>query len=562
MRSGFRLVSTLAGSTFAVLVVLLFQHWEWTTRKAWLVEQHPQDCPLDDTHWIGDMIDDAETQADNLLKVRSTDLRMAAAGYRERRGRHPPPGYDKWYEWGKKHGLIVAEGFFDQVYEDLEPYWSIEPQSIRDSVASWPSDVLQVRNGELLEPGRKRAFRARTWAKMLREISHFLPDLDMAVNLLDEPRILAPSDSTSKHLQESLEQKKRMMSIPLSKMSNSFQSRITDQLTPSTLCLDIDDVASFHNALNASCPQASLNATSVNNVCTKPQLLSQHGFLMEPATISFSTSLIPVFSAAKLSNNNDILLPEPAYYFDEFGSFSANDFWSRLKKDIPWSRKKHGLIWRGAATGGVARENTWTQSHRHRFVIGLNATLQKDLHQNTNSLYDLDAEWLRQSTDVAFTSLSCEPERDGEEICSSLASRFKIADSMSMHEQYGWKYLPDIDGNTLSGRFRAFMLSNSAPMKATIFSEWHDKRLVPWSHFIPFGFDYEEIYDVMAYFLGSNTSCAHDNAGNRIAKSGKRWAEQVLSKEDMILYVYLTLLEYARVVDDNRDFLGYVGDLM
>ncbi|EGY21390.1 uncharacterized protein VDAG_02914 [Verticillium dahliae VdLs.17] len=59
----------------------------------------------------------------------------------------------------------------------------------------------------------------------------------------------------------------------------------------------------------------------------------------------------------------------------------------------------------------------------------------------------------------------------------------------------------------------------------------------------------------MDYFLRGR-----DAAAERIATDGKRWAETVLRREDMRLYVWRLLLEYARVMDDNRDRLAFVQD--
>jgi hypothetical protein len=50
-------------------------------------------------------------------------------------------------------------------------------------------------------------------------------------------------------------------------------------------------------------------------------------------------------------------------------------------------------------------------------------------------------------------------------------------------------------------------------------------------------------------------------AEQKIAYRGKGWAEKVLRKEDMQIYMLRLLLEYARLCDDNRNTLGYVRDL-
>jgi hypothetical protein len=131
-----------------------------------------------------------------------------------------------------------------------------------------------------------------------------------------------------------------------------------------------------------------------------------------------------------------------------------------------------------------------------------------------------------------------------------------------MKSQYRWKYLPDIDGNSLSGRFRAFLTSNSCVMKATIFKEWHDHRLMPWVHFVPLDITLRDLWSTMAYFLGFAGSPAHDVEGERIATEGRLWAEKVMRREDMLLYVHRVLLEYGRICHDDRDRLGYTEDLI
>jgi hypothetical protein len=155
----------------------------------------------------------------------------------------------------------------------------------------------------------------------------------------------------------------------------------------------------------------------------------------------------------------------------------------------------------------------------------------------------------------------CSPE-ENTKACHAMSHQFHVSAPLTMKVQYRWKYLPDIDGNSLSGRFRAFLTSNSCVMKATIFKEWHDHRLIPWVHFVPLNITLRDLWSTMAYFLGFAESPAHDVEGERIATEGRLWAEKVMRKEDMLLYVHRVLLEYGRVCDDDRDRLGYTDDLI
>ncbi|KAK8130268.1 glycosyl transferase family 90 domain-containing protein [Apiospora kogelbergensis] len=141
--------------------------------------------------------------------------------------------------------------------------------------------------------------------------------------------------------------------------------------------------------------------------------------------------------------------------------------------------------------------------------------------------------------------------------CSYSSPFFDLVKPKSMAKQYKYKYLPDIDGNSFSGRWRGFLRSTSCPLKATVYTEWHDDRLVPWVHFVPFDNTFMDIYAIMEFFLEG-----HDAQGRRIADEGSRWASQVMRRDDMLLYVWRVLLEYARVVDPQRDRLAFIGDLV
>ncbi len=48
-------------------------------------------------------------------------------------------------------------------------------------------------------------------------------------------------------------------------------------------------------------------------------------------------------------------------------------------------------------------------------------------------------------------------------------------------------------------------------------------------------------------------------AGARIAEDSRLWADRVLRKEDMQIYMFRLLLEWGRLTDDRRDEIGYQG---
>ena len=78
----------------------------------------------------------------------------------------------------------------------------------------------------------------------------------------------------------------------------------------------------------------------------------------------------------------------------------------------------------------------------------------------------------------------------------------------------------------------------------------------------------------MTYFLGMEPQASpvdafsvsepyirkHDFEAEVIASQSREWAQHALRNEDLDIYLYLLLLEYGRIIDDNRDSIGYGGD--
>lgn len=322
------------------------------------------------------------------------------------------------------------------------------------------------------------------------------------------------------------------------------------------------------------------NYTLSTLICHQPDLQSLHGALINPLTVSATRKLFPMFGGSKFAINNEILLPAPMYWNNE-ERFSGGD-----DHGGPWSEKVNKVIWRGVATGGKNKPHNWKGFQRHRFIAMINGTKVRRAEtweefpvnwEMPSQSYDLKAmrrghlgDWLDSFSDAAFVDLMCEEPEEGA-TCFYTNDQFKIALGMPMAEQFANKYLPDIDGNSFSGRYRGFLLSTSLPIKSTLFREWHDSRLVAWKHFVPMDNRYMDFYGIMEYFLGyqgfgdqdaENRVQGRDEGARRIAMAGQEWANKVLRREDMQVYVLRLLLEYARVSDDKREKLGYVADLL
>ena len=96
--------------------------------------------------------------------------------------------------------------------------------------------------------------------------------------------------------------------------------------------------------------------------------------------------------------------------------------------------------------------------------------------------------------------------------------------------------------------------SRSAVIKQTIFKEWHDGHLVPWVHYIPLSMDADELPEMMRFLVQDHRGRA---LGERIARQSRSWANITLRKIDLRLAFLRLLLEYGRLMSDDRDTLYY-----
>lgn len=556
-----------------------------------------------DAHPIDRLISNATKHFERLLSRRSFTLEDAAARYRERRGRHPPPGFDAWFKQATKDNAIVVEEFFDRIERDIAPLWALDPKEMRVQ-AKTQQQVISVRNKKVtfLTDDPKRQPWIQNWTKLVKKMMPHLPDLDMAINFMDESRILTPWETIKEYVDK--ERQERTMVKPEDAIAEysslrEFDNEKHDTYDPVWIGGDAGD---YWNLFRETCPPDSIsrnisrlesfnvpveypsqqmpytyhgfiqNFTQAQDPCLQPHLRGLHGTFIESFSIATTKKLFPLFGGSKLLGNNELLIPGGMYLSNR--AFYTGGW----RGGGSWASKKNKLVWRGTASGGRSRPENWWHLHRHRWVQMMNATnvgnMERgvpDVHQTYELLsthnYSLPramegqiGSWLSSFADVSLVYYECfpaAPPKPLEMTCPYMDDYMSLAKSMPMAEQYAYKYLPDVDGNSYSARWRAFLKSTSVPLKATIYTEWHDDRMVPWVHFVPFDMTYKDIYAVMEYFLNG-----HDAEAEVIAMESRNWAKAVFRDEDMKLYVWRLLLEYARVVDDNRHRLAYVGDLL
>ncbi|KAK8087050.1 glycosyl transferase family 90 domain-containing protein [Apiospora phragmitis] len=526
-------------------------------------------------HPIMDLIREGHEKLERLHAARSNTIEEAAGRYRERRGRHPPPGFEDWFKAAQKRNGIIVEDFFDRIYHDINPFWALDQPELRRRAHTQP-ELIRIRNGKVTlvseDPERGNQW-LQIWAKLVKEIGH-LPDLDMAINVMDETRVLVPWEKIDGYVGR--ERRTRDIFPASEAVSNYTRYAEADsQPEPYDPHWIGGEAHKYWDHVRVTCPPDSES----RNVSSLPSFNSPVKEIYPTGPVEAYTykGFVRNFTASQ----DACVQPHLRGLHGTFVESVTNDERYSGGKGIGglWEDKMEGFMWRGVASGGRNKVDNWWHFQRHRWVQMMNGTtLQKVIAADEAaaptftllppSVYNVSARrngfmgsWLAIHADVGVVDLMCCPgETDSKNkrvhTCSYSSPFLGVVEEKSMKEQYAYKYLPDIDGNSFSGRWRGFLRSTSCPLKATVYTEWHDDRLIPWVHFVPFDNTFIDIYAIMEFFLEG-----HDAQGKRIAEESSRWASQVLRRDDMLLYVWRLLLEYARVVDPQRDRLAYVGYL-
>ncbi|KAK0649124.1 hypothetical protein B0T16DRAFT_288294, partial [Cercophora newfieldiana] len=554
-------------------------------------------------HPIDALIRAAEATFTETLSKQSTNLSAAAAAYRARRGRHPPPGFGTWFRFAQERDAVIVESFWDQIYHDLEPFWAVKPARIRKD--AWDFEMrISIRGGKASTGSDW--FWTQIWLGLVRTVETMLPDMDIALNAMDEPRLVVPWEKMNSFVRKA-EGSRRLadpkgvvtrfgklpdVSVPVEKEEETpgkgwekeeHYWKIARRGCPpdsaahkALVVTDFDrtpDIASGFSLLHTEGGYVA-NYTLSTDFCHQPDLQALNGIFVQPLSTSATATLFPLFGGSKLSVNNDILLPAPVYWSEEERFMGTGD-----DAALPWDAKYDMAIWRGVATGGRNTRKNWKAFQRHRFVAMNNGTklsgAEEGWEDPTNFVMPMDGyhvrpqeqgklgEWVNSWSDVSFIDLMCNEKADDQQLaCDYTSPYFALGSSITTTEQFMYKYLPDIDGNSFSGRYLGFLRSTSLPIKATLWKEWHDSRLTAWKHFVPMDNRYGDWYGIMEYFLGYGDDPGRDETAKRLAMAGREWASKVLRREDMQIYVLRLLLEYARVSDDRRENMGWVEDLL
>lgn len=610
--------------------------------------------------------------------ARSTDLQEAIENYKTRYNMLPPPGFAEWHTFAQQRDSLIIDDY-DQIYEDVFPFWGLEPAEIRrrtwrEVQNPWNEiSMIKIRSGvaSIQDP----VLPTHRWMldgiiKMMDPFVKFLPDMDLAFNLFDESRVAVPYESMQELKRKAKINAQAQRAKTVSPLWSPDRASGWQAVEEGKILAETDfTIASFRDTFydfgSVGCPPWSAarkdrvwnkknictscvqphslgqfisNWTVAGDVCHQPDLAHLHGFYMSPSAFKGSHKLMPVFSQGKPGGFNDILYPSAWNYVDKVKYDPATPPSSRINtpilgtrdeeqpvvySDPPFAEKEPTLFWRGSTTEGFAADGTsWHGMVRQRLVhLANNLTIHDKQNillphpkPQTSSSSDPSADTDKDSDDDTTTDPSQKPSPQSSGYTYStldaptlsnlhLQTSMQLADHIircgttptgsaddckdqdaefspsaahnaDFQSHWSYKYLFDADGAGFSGRFLPFLQSHSLPFRSALFRTWFDSRLTPWRHYVPQDLRLHGLFSTLAYFSGvPSTSIsidgsesvivmqgAHEHEAELIAEEGRKWANTVLRKEDMEVYLFRLLLEWGRVTDDLRDGLGLQGD--
>ena len=472
--------------------------------------------------------------------------------------------------------------------------------------------AVSVRSGKAIpqqDIWASHAWMVTAIAKMIEPYANHLPDMVIAFNLDDQPRVAVPYETVSairETAQSQIHQDNQdllMNTWSKNRSSDWAPVQPIDQ-TRKTAFSNNDGVRIFDKYVRDLCPPSSQIRTSriwdryrvclscvgphstgqfpsdwdvASDICHQPDLSELHGVFSGPTGFVVTRELLPVFSQSSISGFSDIIYPSPWNYIDNVKYEPSQTY-----PDPAYNEKENTMFWIGSTSEGMGSKERWKGLGRQRFTHLVNnrtfpvsILLPTDVPNNyTYEILDGSAptQDLGLQTNVHVTDpiTHC-----GQ--CDTQKEELGTAGRVDFQSSWQYRYLFDLDGAGFSGRFLPFLQSNSLPFKSGIFRQWFDSRVTPWLHYVPVDLRLHGMWSTLAYFAGVNGTIlggqggffdffakpryvempAHDAEGREIAEEGRKWVDQAVRKEDMEIYFFRLLLEWGRLTDDHRDVLGF-----
>lgn len=333
-------------------------------------------------HPLDTLIYQSRTSADRWLVHASTSqsVRVAVDEYRERHsGRSPPLGFEVWFQFAKSRGSVVLD-HFQQIEDDILPFWGLSPSKIREDITELGTNrdigLVSIRKGAVthqpaVDPSNDAVM--DDLVGLIQPFAQHLQDMDLPINLLDRPRVLATWSDRNRF---------RKGGTVKNLLAPGLAKRDGDQASPTHDGADQEsgkDAQDLQNRLKdrqfstawehqrnlgQACPPGSLSRSGfysnnrdfcshcvgihargqflsdwslAQDLCHQPDMFNLHGFYMSELPLKPFSELVPMFSRSKTDRFSDILIPLSR----------GDDTYSTDSKEKSLVNKEARLFWRG-----------------------------------------------------------------------------------------------------------------------------------------------------------------------------------------------------------------------
>ena len=363
--------------SFTALAIVHFYHPSPTrpTQDAFLIlqpetEHDPVPAPSDSpSHPLYQLVNHAESEFDTLKKSQSKTLVEAVAEYRRRYKIPPPPNFDKWFQYAKLRNVQLVDEF-DSIFDTILPFWALDPSTIRSrarETIGFPNAMIAVavREGEVRKIEGGDEWQQQGTSGMIASFVAFLPDMDLAFNTHDEPRVVLSHDDLIRLVTTAKD-----ITMPVAfdnpNPKNAFSQRPPDMNNGKsftdvkfTRFNEFAHQATWTNS-RTSCPPSSparslsenpadnltayamtplgfiYNATAFSDICYTPSFSTTYGFFDRPNAYSIVRDLFPIFSQSKTSSYQDLVYPSPWYWYGKvaYDEERAVDWANKQREDV------------------------------------------------------------------------------------------------------------------------------------------------------------------------------------------------------------------------------------
>lgn len=525
------------------------------------------------SHPLHSLIKKARNDWENLERRQSKTLKAATKEYHRRYHREPPQGFESWFQFCQDNFVSIVDDY-DGLERDLEPFWSLDPEEIKHrawllSPAARSSlekiYVVQISGGEINFAPERINYnpvwdrRAELFAETIKRLPYTFPDMLLPINEDAPPRVIVSEAKLNedRHIKRPkffMHDSKGMMRHIRAACSEFSPINTKTSIGAGEHVYDTRFVADIREEMD---------------VCYNSDIQHVHSGLRQ-RWWSTLDELYPLFSYGTTTAHKDIKIPAEFFYFHDHELPGQSQYSFKEGTDRLWHEKIPMMYWRGRTTDSVVDDLDFASQQRHRIVAMAHSThgsldvigsTQNNLKKETIPILELNKELMNVWFTRAMTgNRTCSTESKHECIRAQADHPF-LNEWTKYEENWDYKYLLDNDGYGYSARFRALLESGSVPIKTTIYEEWFTDRMVPWLHYVPLRNSYEGLYDVLAYFTGLKTLKSesakdfvdHDAQAESIALAGTDFVKRHMRRVDMDAYVFRLLLEWARIISDDRD---------